>query len=82
MGIYIGLDIGGTKLMVAVADGNGRILRRRRADTAPGLEEGLAQLERMTIEVAAGEAILGMGAAIGAPLEWESGVVSPLHQPA
>ena len=82
MGVYIGLDIGGTKLMVAAADREGRILHRSRADTAAGLQDGLDQLERMTTETAAGEAILGMGAAVGGPLDWESGVVSPLHQAA
>jgi predicted NBD/HSP70 family sugar kinase len=35
----------------------------------------------MIAEVAAGDPIQGMGAAIGGPLEWESGIVSPLHQP-
>jgi glucokinase len=82
MGVYIGFDIGGTKLMVAAADQDGKILRRSRADTAEDLQNGLAQLNRMAEEVAAGEKILGMGAAIGGPLDWESGVVSPLHQPA
>jgi predicted NBD/HSP70 family sugar kinase len=31
--------------------------------------------------VALEEEILGMGAAIGGPLDWEQGIVSPLHQP-
>ncbi len=82
MSVYIGLDVGGTKLMVAAADGEGKILRRVRMSTPTGLEEGLAALHQMTAEVAEGEMILGMGAAIGGPLDWEQGVVSPLHQPA
>lgn len=81
MGIYIGLDIGGTKFMVAAADEQGRLLRRLRADTPAGLEEGLQLLHRMAQEVAQGEPVHGMGAAIGGPLDWRSGVVSPLHQP-
>jgi len=36
----------------------------------------------MIAEVAGNEAILGMGAAVGGPLDWEQGIVSPLHQPA
>jgi predicted NBD/HSP70 family sugar kinase len=79
--LYIGLDIGGTKLMVAAGDESGRILRRERAPTPPGLEEGLTLLHRMIGEVAAGEQIAGIGAAIGGPLDAEAGVVSPLHQP-
>ncbi len=82
MGIYIGLDIGGTKFMVAAATPDGKILRRNRAATTTCLENDLDLLNRMILETAAGEKILGMGAAIGGPLDWERGVVSPLHQPA
>ncbi len=82
MAVFVGLDIGGTKLMVASADGDGNILRRVRRDTSPSLEADLANLHSMIGEVAAGEQILGMGAAIGGPLDWEQGIVSPLHQPA
>ncbi len=82
MGIYVGLDIGGTKFMVAAADSQGKILRRTRQATTTSLEGDLARLERMIDETAAGEKILGMGAAIGGPLDWERGIVSPLHQPA
>ncbi|HEU5102938.1 MAG TPA: ROK family protein [Roseiflexaceae bacterium] len=81
MSIYIGLDIGGTKLMVASADERGAILRRVRADTPRGLEQGLALLDRMIAEVAAGDPIVAIGAAIGGPLDAERGIVSPLHQP-
>jgi glucokinase len=79
--IYIGLDIGGTKFMVAAADEEGTILRRVCESTAPGLVEGLDLLHQMIGDVAQGEEIGGIGAAIGGPLEWERGIVSPLHQP-
>ena len=82
MSVYIGLDIGGTKFMVAAADPAGNILRRTRSTTPASLEEGLESLHRMITEAAAGETVLGMGAAIGGPLDWERGIVSPLHQPA
>jgi predicted NBD/HSP70 family sugar kinase len=35
----------------------------------------------MIAEIAAQDEILGMGAAIGGPLDWQQGIVSPLHQP-
>jgi predicted NBD/HSP70 family sugar kinase len=35
----------------------------------------------MIADVAAGDTIQAMGAAIGGPLDWERGIVSPLHQP-
>ena len=82
MGLYVGLDIGGTKIMVAAGDGSGAIVRRVRAPTPAPLADGLALLHHMIAEVAQGEAIAGMGAAIGGPLDAVRGVVSPLHQPA
>ena len=82
MGAFIGLDIGGTKIMVAAADREGNILRRGRRATSTSLEEDLTNINTMIAEVADGEQIMGMGAAIGGPLDWEQGIVSPLHQPA
>lgn len=82
MTVFVGLDIGGTKIMVAAADREGNILRRARADTSTSLETDQANINRMIAEVAAEEEIMGMGAAIGGPLDWEQGIVSPLHQPA
>src|SRR4051794_5528606 len=81
MAIFVGLDIGGTKLMVAAADASGTILRRTRAATPQGLDEGLSLLHHMIAEVAASDAIAAIGAAIGGPLDAENGIVSPLHQP-
>src|SRR5438132_6428713 len=81
MPLYIGLDIGGTKLMVAAADAGGRLLRRTREPTPLELEPGLAALNRMIAYVADGERVAAIGAAIGGPLDARHGVVSPLHQP-
>ncbi len=81
MTVYIGLDIGGTKLLAAAADESGKILRKARADTPLELTEGLALLKKMARKVAAGERILAIGASIGGPLDWKKGIVSPLHQP-
>lgn len=81
MPVYVGLDIGGTKLMVAAETGGGEIIHRVRADTSDSLTQDLAALHDMIETVAAGQAIAGMGAAIGGPLDWENGIVSPLHQP-
>lgn len=82
MSTYIGLDIGGTKIIVAAADENGKILRQVRAATSDSLETDLKNLHEMIAQTAADQPISGMGAAIGGPLDWERGIVSPLHQPA
>jgi glucokinase len=82
MGVFIGLDIGGTKIMVASADGEGNILQRVRTATSTSLEADLENIHCMIKEVAAEAEILGIGAAIGGPLDWVQGIVSPLHQPA
>ncbi|HET6821999.1 MAG TPA: ROK family protein [Anaerolineales bacterium] len=82
MAVYVGLDIGGTKIMVAAADREGNILRRARMDTSTSLEEDLENINNMIREVAGEDQILGIGAAIGGPLDWEQGIVYPLHQPA
>lgn len=82
MAVVVGLDIGGTKIMVAAADREGNIMRRARTATSTSLEEDLANINDMITEVAGEEEIVGMGTAIGGPLDWEKGVVSPLHQPA
>jgi len=81
MGRYVGLDIGGTKCMAASSDTEGRILKRTLRPTPRALQEGLDVLHQMVGEVADGEKIAGIGAAIGGPLDWRSGIVSPLHQP-
>ena len=81
MPIVVGLDIGGTKIMVASADREGTILRRTRRETSTTLAEDLANINNMITDVTSSEEILGIGAAIGGPLDWEKGIVSPLHQP-
>ena len=81
MAVYVGLDIGGTKFMVASADESGHLLARTLESTPVGLEDGLNLLDLMIHQVAGREKILGMGAAVGGPLDWQTGVVSPLHQP-
>ena len=81
MELYVGLDIGGTKCMAASSDADGRILKKILKPTPFLLQEGLDLLHQMVDEVAGGEKIAGIGAAIGGPLDWKNGIVSPLHQP-
>jgi len=82
MDVYVALDIGGTKILAAAAGRDGAPLRTLRRPTPAPLEEGLSLLSSMARECAAGSTIRAIGASIGRPLDWEEGVVSPLHQPA
>ncbi|HEX5322800.1 MAG TPA: ROK family protein, partial [Capsulimonadaceae bacterium] len=66
--------------LVAAAAPDGRILRRALHATPSGLAEGIDLLTKMAREVAAEEPVLAIGAAIGGPLDWRQGIVSPLHQ--
>jgi glucokinase len=79
--VVIGLDIGGTKLIVASADAHGHIIKRERASTPRSLDEGLALIDEMIGKVRDGVEIASIAAAIGGPLDWRTGIVSPLHQP-
>ncbi len=97
MSVFIGLDIGGTKFMAAAARPSGKIIHRARtaeaatqagelaveslALTSDPLHNDLDTLHRMVEAVAQGEKVAAIGAAAGGPLDWQSGVVSPLHQP-
>ena len=79
--IFVGLDIGGTKIMAAATDDQGNELRRLRVDTPEDLDSGLQTLHSLISELAADGELQGIGAACGGPLDSITGVVSPLHQP-
>ena len=79
---YIGLDIGGSKFLVASADAQGNIRQRVQRPTPPALEDGIALLQEMIAIVSDGQPVSAIGAAAGGPLDWQTGVISPLHQPA
>ena len=81
MSLYVGLDIGGTKFLVAGADRDGMILTRAQEPTPSDLQEGIDLLNEMIVSVTDGQKPAAIGAAIGGPLDYKQGVVSPLHQP-
>jgi predicted NBD/HSP70 family sugar kinase len=76
MKTWVGLDIGGTN--VRAISSTGRSVRHA---TPHDLEQGLDLIRSMVRDVSTGT-LQGIGAAIGGPLDWKTGVVSPLHQPA
>ncbi len=81
MGIYVGIDLGGTKTMIASADERGKIINKIEFRTPIKLDEGLKLVKDGVKEVAGNEKILGIGCSAGGPLNYKTGVISPLHQP-
>ncbi len=79
--VYIALDIGGTKIMVAAINSKREILDREKVDTPKSLAEGLDLLSRLISSLGEGRQIISIGASAGGPLNHETGVVSPLHFP-
>ncbi|MCH2174235.1 MAG: ROK family protein [Lentisphaeria bacterium] len=81
MNTYIGLDISGTKIIVATSNSDGKILNKIQMPTPKGFQEGMNRLQCMIETITQGMPIKGMGATAGGPLNWRTGVISPLHQP-
>jgi glucokinase len=79
--VYIGLDIGGTKTIVASFNGTGEELGRSTFSTPADLQAGLDLIHHHILALCADFPLGGIGASIGGPLDYQTGVVSPLHQP-
>ncbi len=79
--IYIGLDIGGTKIMAACMTSDGEIRRKVKVATPLRLQDGLNLTHELVQELAEGFTLQGIGVAIGGPIDLQAGTVSPLHQP-
>jgi glucokinase len=81
----LALDIGGTKLAAAVVDADGLLLASDRlptptATTAEALYQALETLCRSVL-LTAGTDIAAIGVGCGGPMQYPSGVVSPLNIP-
>ena len=82
MNVYVGLDIGGTKLMAMALDIEGNPLEKIKSPMPQASQEIFNTINNAVREVSQGHTILGIGAAIGGPVDSFTGVVSPVHQPA
>ncbi len=79
--MFVGIDFGGTKTLVASADENGNIIKRVRKETPQGVSDGIEMFKEMVRDVSNGEKIDSIGCSSGGPLDWKNGIVSPLHMP-
>lgn len=73
----LGIDIGGTKTTVGVADGDGRLLAHKRVETpnALGPEANLAAILSAAREVAGGQRVEAVGIGCGGPLDRKTGTL-------
>jgi glucokinase len=79
--VSIALDLGGTKIMTAAINSKREIIARERANTPVSLSEGLSVVKNLIRSVSSGLSIRAIGASAGGPLDYQTGIVSPLHQP-
>ena len=75
--MFLGLDLGGTRMRAALADGSGRMVRR--ADALTERHQGVGRLIQQVLEVAEkalqGEAVERIGVGAPGPLDAGSGVL-------
>lgn len=88
MQAYLGIDMGGTKMAAGVVGADGEVLSSARrptpAQSAPDeiFDALLEVCDEAIAGVGPGVRIAGVGCGCGGPMEWPSGVVSPLNLPA
>lgn len=80
--LYLGIEIGGTKLQIVAGDATGRIVRRWRADAdrvrgGPGICE---QLRAGLAEMRAGLSPRAIGVGFGGPIDFRTRRIARSHQ--
>ena len=86
----LAVDIGGTKLAAGVIEPNGRLIAWEQTPTRRDLDgeqlwrtlDGLISRALESAKVPRPQALAGVGCGCGGPMEWPSGIVSPLNIPA
>jgi glucokinase len=81
-GLYLGLEIGGTKLQVFTGDASARIVERHRfpVDPASGGAGIRAQLEQIIPALAKQVRPVAVGVGFGGPVDWKTGQICCSHQ--
>lgn len=80
--MYLGIEIGGTKLQLGVGAGDGKLvaLERRNVDIARGAEGIRAQIAAVGRELIAAHSVRGVGYGFGGPLDLATGRTIKSHQ--
>jgi glucokinase len=82
MGLYGGIEIGGTKLQVVLGDEHGKIQARRKLSVernqgAAGIRE---QIQRALPDLIRGQNVSAVGIGFGGPVDWRTGNICRSHQ--
>ena len=79
---FLGIEIGGTKLLVALGDEHGKIRERRKlsVDRFAGAAGIRAQLQEIVPELIRQRRILAAGVGFGGPVDWRTGNICRSHQ--
>jgi glucokinase len=79
--LYLGIEIGGSKLQLALGDASARIVRRWRHTVDP--QQGGTQIREQILatlgEIRTSE-LAGAGAGFGGPVDWRTGTICCSHQ--
>ena len=81
--MYLGIEIGGTKLQLAVGSGDGKevvALERAEVDAGRGARGILEQIERLGSRLVDRHAVSRIGVGFGGPVDSSSGTVIKSHQ--
>lgn len=80
--MYLGIEIGGTKLQLGVSERVGELLalERRAVDVGAGAKGILEQIERVGCELRQRYAVERIGIGFGGPVDAANGVVTESHQ--
>ncbi|MBE7172201.1 MAG: ROK family protein [Williamsia sp.] len=80
--LFLGIEIGGTKLQLVVADASMRICQRLRyaIDPARGAEHIRSQIRDAWKAIASPDRIAAIGVGFGGPVDWKRGTIRVSHQ--
>lgn len=80
--VFLGIEIGGTKLQIVTGDASARIFGRHRFAVEPALgAAGIRrQLEEALKQIVATTKPAALGVGFGGPVEWRSGKICRSHQ--
>ncbi len=80
--LFLGIEIGGTKLQLVLGDGAGRIHERRRlvVEAAQGAAGIRQQIEQTIPQLLADRKIAAVGVGFGGPVDWRTGKINRSHQ--